>query len=244
MDSMKIDRRFLYFQHSNSITKNLYFFGTLEVDLYEMKFDSLNTGHSKNTFNPTGIYASLRYRVTDNFTISGSYDARKNVVYYETYKTFLDRIIESEMRQGFRLQANYRITRNLALGVQSGYRYLKSDPHPSKNVYGYLTYSQIPGAKISATLSATYLQSSYMNGKIFGLTLNRDFFNGKAQTGIGYRYVDYSLPENQLVVPQNIGEINFTWLFARTMSFSANYEGTFEKKNTYDRIYLQIRKRF
>jgi hypothetical protein len=128
--------------------------------------------------------------------------------------------------------------------VQSGYRFLKSDPHPSRNVYGYLFYSQIPGVKISATLNATYIESSYMTGNIYGLSLSRDFFNGKVQAGIGYKYVDYTLPENQPGILQNIGEMNFYWQLARNMSFSLNYEGTYEKQNKYNRLYLQIRKRF
>src|SRR5664279_2741955 len=35
MNSMKTDRRFLYFQHSNSLLKNLNLFSTFEVDLYK-----------------------------------------------------------------------------------------------------------------------------------------------------------------------------------------------------------------
>lgn len=240
----KTDRRFLYFQHSNSLVKNLFFMGTFELDLYRLVIDSLTGEHPTNTFNPTGLYLSLRYRLANNLTISGSYDARKNIMYYETYKSYIDRILEDEIRQGFRLQANYSITRNLVLGVQSGYRYLKSDPHPSKNLYGYLSYNQIPGINVSATLSATYVESSYLNGKIFGISLTRDFIKGKLQTGLGYRYVDYNLPENQLGVPQNIAEMNLSVLFPYGISLSANYEGTFEKKSQYNMVYLQLRKRF
>jgi hypothetical protein len=165
-------------------------------------------------------------------------------MYYETYKSYIDRILESEVRQGFRLQGSYSITPNLVTGVQAGYRYLKSDPKPSRNIYGYLTYTQIPGVNISATLSATYLESVYMNGNLYGLTLSRDFFNYKLQAGLGYRYVDYKLPENMLSVPQNIAEMNLSWQFAHGFSFAVNYEGTFEKLNHYNRVYLQLRKRF
>ena len=156
----KTDRRFLYFQHSNSLLRNLFVLGTFEIDLYKMTIDSLNDEHPSNTFNPTGLYLSLRYRLAKSFTISGSYDARKNIMYYETYKSYIDRILDSEIRQGFRLQANYNITNAVVVGVQAGYRYLKSDPHPSRNLYGYLSYNQIPGVNISATLSATYLESA------------------------------------------------------------------------------------
>lgn len=239
MNNSKTDRRFLYFQHSNSLLKSLYFFSTFEIDLYK-----LNNDLPQNTFNLTGLYLSLRYRINSSLSLTGSYDARKNVIYYETYKTFFERVLEDEMRQSYRLQASYRITKDLMFGLQSGYRFLKTDPHPSKNLYGYLTYSMIPGLKISATLSATILETSYLNGKIFNMNILRELFNGKFQTSLGYRYVDYRLPENSLSVIQNIGEMNISWQFFKNMSLSVNYEGTLEHQDKYNRIYFQIRKRF
>ncbi len=241
MNNSKIDRRFVYFQHSNSIIKNLYFYSTFEVDLY--KVDSL-TNKSQSTFNPVGAYISLRYRISKKITISGSYDARKNIIFYETYKTLIDRILESELRQGFRLQANYRITNDLTFGLQSGYRFSKTDPKPSKNTYGYLTYNQIPGLDISTTISGTYLESNYMTGKIIGISLSRELFKGKVQSSMGYRYVNYNLTTSHINVIQNIGEMSLSWQLSKNIFFSFNYEGTLEQKVRYNRFYLQIRKRF
>lgn len=238
-NSGKTDRRFLYFQHTNSLLKNLFFFSTFEVDLYKVKSDL-----PQNTFDLTSLYLSLRYRITSNFSLTASYDQRKNVLFYETYKSLIDSVLQNERRQSYRLQANYRITKNITLGVESGYRSLKSDPRPSKNINGYITYYQIPGLKVSLTLTGTYLESAYMTGKELGADLSRDLFNGKFQTSIGYRYMDYTLPESKLSILQNIGQFNLFWQFSRKMSVSAYYEGTFEKHDRYNRIYLQIRKRF
>lgn len=239
MNNWKTDRRFLYFQHSNSLIKNIYFFGTFEMDLFRIK-----NGLPQNTLDLTGLYLSLTYRIANNITITGSYDERKNIIYYETYKTVIDSIMLNEMRQSYRLRVNYRITKDLVLGVESGYRYLKTDPHPSKNINSYLTYSQIPRVNISVTISGTYLESNYMKGKILGANISRDFFHGKFQTSLGYHYLDYSLPENQQAIIQHTGELSLYWQFSRSMSFSANYEATFQQNEKYDRVYLQIRKRF
>jgi len=244
MNHSKTDRRFIYFQHSNSLVHNLNFFGTLEVDLYEMNYDSAHILQRKTTFNPTGMFLSLRYKPAKNLTISGSYDARKNVVYYETYKTFIDRVLDNEMRQGLRLQANYRITGNMMFGLQSGYRFMKSDPKPSKNLYGYMTYTRIPGIGASATLSATFLEASYLSGKIMGISLSREYLKGKIQTGLAYRYVDYKLSENLSDILQHIGEISLSCQFLSRFSLSMNYEGTFERHLKFHRLYTQIRMRF
>jgi hypothetical protein len=221
------------------VLKNVFLFSTFEIDLYKLKNDL-----PQNTFDLTGLYLSLRYKMTKNFTLSGSYDARKNIMYYESYKTFIDRILEDQMRQSFRLQADYRITNNLTFGLQSGYRFLKSDPHPSKNIYSYLTYNQIPGLNVSVRLSGTYLVSSYMNSKVMGLNISKDFFGGKVQTDIGYRFVNYTLPESLVNINQHIGEMNLSLQISKTMSLSLNYEGTFDKSDRYNRVYFQIRKRF
>jgi hypothetical protein len=238
-NNAKTDRRFLYFQHTNSLLKNLFLFSTFEVDLYKVKNDL-----PQNTFDLTSLYISLRYRISGNFSLTASYDQRKNVLFYETYKSLIDSVLQNERRQSYRLQANYRITKNITLGVESGYRSLKSDPRPSKNVNGYITYYQIPGMKVSLTLTGTYLESAYMSGKELGADISKDLFNDKFQASVGYRYMDYTLPESKLSILQNIGQINLFWQFSPKMSFSAYYEGTFEKHDKYNRIYLQIRKRF
>jgi hypothetical protein len=239
MNNLKTDRRFIYLQHSNSILKNVFFFSTFEVDLYKVK-----NSVPQNTLDLTSLYLSLRYRITKNFSLMASYDQRKNVLFYETYKSLIDSVLQSEKRESFRLQANYRITNNITLGVESSYRFLKSDPHPSRNIYGYLTYYQIPALKISLTLNGTYLESAFMNGRILGANISKDLLNGRFQASLGYNYTEYTLSESKLNILQNTGEISLFWLFTKKMSFSANYEGTFEKHDKYSRVYLMIRKRF
>ena len=238
-NNFRTDRRFLYFQHSNTYIKNLYFLSTVELDLFKLENDL-----PKSTLGLTGTYLSVSYRVSGKLSLSGSYDARRNVMYYETYRTYVDRLLENELRQGFRIGGNLRVAKSMLVGLQSGYRFLRSDPHPSRNLYGYFTYSRIPGVNLSATISGTYLESVYMNSKIAGLNLLKDFANGKVQTGIGYHLVDNTIPENRTGIIQHVGEVSLYWQFYEKMSFSVSYEGTFEPGKSYNRVYLQARKRF
>jgi hypothetical protein len=238
-NNFKTDRRFLYFQHSNTFVKNLYFLSTVELDLFKLENDG-----PKSTIELTGTYLSLSYRISKKLSLNGSYDARKNVIFYETYRTYVDRLLENEMRQGFRLGGNLRMAKNMLIGLQSGYRFLKNDPHPSRNLYGYFTYTKVPGLNLSATISGTYLESGFINSKIAGLNLFKDFTGGKVQTGISYHLVDNTLPENQSGIIQHIGEINLNWQFYEKMSLSVSYEGTFEPGKSYNRVYMQVRKGF
>jgi hypothetical protein len=83
-----------------------------------------------------------------------------------------------------------------------------------------------------------------MDGYLGGITLSRYFSGGKLQAGVGYHYLNYQMPENISDVRQQIAEANFYWLAFEDISLSVNYEGTFEQDGVYNRLYVQIRKRF
>lgn len=233
------DRRFLYFQHTNSLLKNLFFFGTMEVDLYKKVNDA-----PENTFDLTNLYLSLRYRIIKELSVSVSFSARNNIVYYETYKNFIDRILETETLQGWRVQLNYRPIKYLSVGVKGGYRFRKADPKPSRNFYGYVTYSRVPGINAAITLSATVLETAYLNGNIYSLGLSKDLVPGKLSGGINYRMVDYHFVNSEMDLPQHIGDINLHWRIYRKLSLSLNYEGTFENERSYNRVYVNLSQRF
>ena len=235
------DRRFLYFQHVNSLVKNLTFFGSVEVDLYKLAFNSQDSTYSpRNTFNLTNYYVSLNYRVIKQLSLSFSYSARQNVIYYETYKSLLDKISDPQTLQGYTLQALIRPANRLSVGLTGSYRFEKSDPKPGKNFYGYITYSQIPGINITATATVTILLTSYVKGNIYGIGISKDLVAGKLFAGLTYRYTDYSFYNNEMSTLQNVGEANLSWRIWRKFSLSVYYEGTWEKLHQYNRIYAQL----
>jgi len=233
------DRRFIYFQHSSWLMKNLSFFASAEMDLYKKVNDTI-----QNTFDLSNLYLSLRYRIIRQLSVGLSYSSRQNVIYYETYKDFVERLLENEALQGWRFRITARPVKYLSLGVRAGYRYRKEDPRPSKNVYGYATYSHVPGINASITLSATWLESSYLNGNIYGLGLSREIIPGKLNGGLKYRYVDYLYRNSEAGLAQNVFEANLYWQVYRRLSLSVYYEGTFEDQVSYNRIFLNLSQRF
>jgi len=233
------DRRFAYFQHTNTLIKNLFFFASAEVDLYK-KVDDIK----ENTFDLSNTYLSLRYRIIRPLSIGLSYSARNNLIYYETYKDFVERLLENETLQGWRFRINYRPAKYLFLGVNAGYRYRKEDPRPSKNLNGHLTYSKVPGIGASVTLSTTWLETSYLNGIVYGAGISRNLISGKLTAGLKYRYVDYLYQNTEMALIQHVGEANLSWMVYRKLSLSVYYEGTFEKEVPYHRIFINITQRF
>lgn len=239
MNKFKTDRRFTYFQHSNTLGKKIDLFCSFEFDFY-----TLENLKPKNTLELTSTYLSVRYKPWNKFSVYASYDARKNVYYYETFKNQIDSIIDKETRQGFRFQFNYRAAKLLILGGSAGYRFQKSDPAPSINGYSYITYSQLPLILTSISLSNTILKSSYLDGMIYGISLSRDIINGKVFSEFQYRHVNYNYKNSNLTLKQQIVELSFSWRIAKKLTLTADFEATHEADTNYSRIYVSLIHRF
>ena len=130
------------------------------------------------------------------------------------------------------------------MNIHAGYRYRKDDPQPSKNLNGTITYTQVPGIGASLTASATWLETSYLNGMVYGLGLSRNIISDKLSGGIKYRYVDNLYRNSEFALVQHVGEANLSWMIYRKLSLSVYYEGSFEKELIHHRIYLNISQRF
>ncbi len=238
-NASNIDRRFTYFQHSNSFIKNLNIFTSFELDLYK-----LENGVPTNTVSLTSLYFSARYRFSRKLSLFVSYDNRKNVIYYETFKNYTDQILQQASRQGYRFRINYRPTNYLNLGVNAGTRFRKEDPRPTRTLNGYANYSQIPIIKASFTLSTNLMETSYLNGQVYGARLSKDFMAGKIYTSLNYRWVKFDYLNLVSELRQNIGEVNLTYQFNKKLYLSVNYETTFQEDKNYNRLYLNLRKKF
>ncbi|MFZ4796565.1 MAG: hypothetical protein ACOYMA_03670 [Bacteroidia bacterium] len=236
---LKTDRRFLYFQHNSSFVKNVSMFYTLELDLYKV----LN-GQKQNTLSLTSSYLSLRYRPFKKLTLSGTYDSRKNIIYYETDKNYLSTLIESETRQGLSFQGNFTVSQNIYTGARIGYQFQKKDPSPNKNAYLFLSHRNLFKSEIATTLSVTMLESSYLNGNIYNLRFYRGFNSGKINIGMGYSFVNYKVFNSELPLKQHIADVNISFEMIKKILFTLNIETDYESPNQFYRLYLQLRKKF
>jgi hypothetical protein len=229
------DRRFLYFQHQNSILKDVNLFFSTEIDLYTIK-----NNQPQSTFLFSSLYASIRYRASKKLSLTGSYDARKNIIYYETYKSFIDQLLEDEMRQGLRFSFNYRPMKKVTLGASAGYRFERNNPNPAQNMNGYLTINQISSLRVTTTLSAVLLQTSYLKGNIYGIRLSKDFIKGRLYEEVEYRTVVYRYSNTELPIQQHIIGLNTTFRLDKKLSLSVNYEGELQTNRTFNRIYSNV----
>jgi len=238
-NDFKTDRRFLYFQHSNSLINKVHLFLSSEVDLFKKE-----NGVAMSTFSLTGLYLSLRYRASRIIGFQASYDSRKNVIYYETFQNYADSLYENAIRQGVRFRVNIRPMNNLYLNVSYGYRFRTNDLRTTQNISGNLSYSNLPFIAGSFGVSYNNLATSYLNGNIYGIRYSRDLLRGIIYSTLSLRRINYNFVNGTPNLEQTIVGVDLSWRIIKRLSLSLNYEGTFEEVNNYSRIYFNITKRF
>ncbi len=230
-NNMKTDRRYIYLQHSNSLLKNVDFFGSTEIDLYEFENNAPST-----ELILTSLYLSLSYRPVRNLSLALSYDARKNVYYYETFKNRIDSTLERETRQGMRFRFNYRPFKYFTWGGNAGYRLHTPTSSESMNAISYLTYSKLPFIDASLTLTGTALKTANLSGFIYGGSLYKDFLGGNLSAEIEYRKAPIFL--------EDVAEIGLMWRITKNLMLSGNVEATYDQNNILTRVFFNITQRF
>jgi len=235
------DRRFVYLQHSSNPLEDLNLFGSFEVDLYE----KLNSEDAHSTLRLTNLYVSMRYRVNRKLRLSLAYDNRRNIIYYESYKNFIDQLIQDETRQGLRFNVNFRPAKLITLGVNTGWRFQKSDMNKSKNLRAYLNFSRIPLVNMRASLSANFLQTNFIESQIFGIRLSRQIIKKRLDGDVYFRRVNYQYNSNETKVEQNIAGASLSLRIRKQLGLYLYYEGTFDNRDqTFHRINTRIIQRF
>ena len=153
------------------------------------------------------------------------------------------RIAALNLKQS-RLQQLPTVNINGSAGVYGGYRFRKYDLQPMVNANGFVTFNEVPGIKASVGLSTNWLKTSYVNGMIYGIRIDRDIIPSKLNGGLFYRLVDYNYLNTNSSSMQHMAQLELSWQISRKLSLSGSYDGTFEDSNQYNSIYINLIKRF
>ncbi len=238
-NNSKTDRRFMYFQHNNSLVTNLNIFLSAEMDMYKRIKDV-----ASNELSLTSVFFSLRYRLRKNLSFSSSYDNRRNVIFYESYQTYIEQLLAQETRQGVRFQVSYSPFKLINLNVSTFLRFQGSNPQPTKNYVGSLGFNNVPGLNVSATLTANILESYYFKGNIYGGRVSKNFMKGKLQAEVNYRNINYTFFNAETSLVQHVGGLNLSMNVLKLTSLMLSYEGTFEPTKKYHRYFITAVQRF
>lgn len=235
-----VDRRFVYLQHSSAPIKNLNLFGSMEMDIYQ----NVN-GEAKNEPRLTNLFVSARYRFSRKFSLNFSYDNRRNIIFYESFKSYIENIIDQETRQGMRAGLSVRPIKYVTLGANASWRFQKSDMNLSKNLNSYLNISRIPFINARMSLRANFLETNFLNSKIFAVRMSKDIIKGKLSSDVYFRMVDYQYKTSDYSVEQKVVGANVNIRLAKKLSLYLYGEKTFDNLNRkLTRINSKIIRRF
>lgn len=239
-NSGEIDRRYAYFQHTSTIAKNLNLFSSLELDL----FSKLN-GEVSNEIRLTNLYVSARYRFSRKFNMMVSYDSRKRILYYETYQTEIERLLDNDIaRQGARVRISGRPFKNILAGASYSKRFQNNSENRSDNIYGYVTFSKLPLIDGRLSLSYNQNESNYLKSNIASIRHSNSYFDGGLNADFYYRFVHYDYVNSLDPLNQHYVGTNLSYNFTRKLRFGLTGElATSDIENSY-RIYSRIVQRF
>ena len=179
----EVDRRYTYFQHTSTIGRNLNLFSSFELDLFNPESAQARL---------TNLYFSAKYRFSRKLDVFTSYDSRRRIVYYETYRSDVEMLLDDdEARQGARVRLTFKPIKNVLTGVSFSKRFQSSGLNPSDNINGYVTFSGDQDDWGRWTVQVNRNTSSYLRSDIISFRHARTLIPRKLNVGLYYRMADY-----------------------------------------------------
>ena len=215
-NSGNVDRRYVYFQHSSTVFQKLTVFTSSEVDFYTRV-----NGESSSDSRLTNLFASLGYRIGKKIRLTVSYDTRRRTLYYETYKTDIEQLMqEDESRQGLRLRLNITPVRYINTGVSLGRRFQLSGENQSDNIYAYIGFAKLPFDIGRFTVSVSQNTSVYLRNQSLAFRYSRPLIKNKLDADFYVRFVDYEYLVGVTRIKQNYYGSSFSYFINRTLVVS------------------------
>lgn len=230
------DRRFIYLQHFSTIASDLSLFSSMELDIF---------GNAGSETRLTNLYMSARYRFSRAANIMVSYDSRKQIIYYETFQTEIERLLDEDLaRQGLRFRLNVRPAKILWAGISYSMRSQSNNENKSDNINAYITLTKIPGIGGRFNVSYNRNASNYLTSNIVSGRYSREVVKNKVNADIYYRFAQYTYERNYQDFDQHFYGASLFWRITRSWQFSISGElSQYEEESSY-RFYTQLSKRF
>jgi hypothetical protein len=174
-----------------------------------------------------------------------SYNSRKKILYYETLKTEIERLLDDDIaRQGIRATVNFRPSKTVSIGVSYNKRFQSNDLNKSDNINGYFSLSKIPAIGGRIYVNYNKNNTTYSETNIVSFRHARQLIKDKLDGDIYYRMVNYYYLDSEETIKQQYYGISLSYQIAKKLVFDAlgEYAATSEQDNY--RINARITKNF
>ena len=213
-----VDRQYTYFQNSTAFGRNTDLFSSFELDLYNAL-----TGEARLT----NLYVSARYRFDRKLDLFASYDSRKRIVYYETYRDEVEQLLDDdEARQGARVRLGYRPARQFSVAVSYGNRFESDGQDRSENINGMVTMNVVPELMGRWTFQVNRNTSNYLQSDVLSIRHSRTLIDRKMNASLYFRAARYTyttrMDENGLAIrsEQQYYGLDLSYTFGHGFVFS------------------------
>ena len=199
----------------------------------------------------TNLFVSSRYRISRKVDVFTSYDHRRRVVYYETFRNDVEVLLDDDMaRQGARFRLNVRPTKTLTLGAAYSKRFQADGMNASDNISGSLNINRDPQGLGRWSVQANRNTSNYMRSDVLSFRHSRTLIPQRLNMGLYYRIVEYryaNRPEGSTMasrISQRYYGADLNLDLARTLMFTVLGEmSTIADERNY-RVNMSLTKRF
>jgi len=239
------DRRYTYFQHTTTINNNFNIFSSAELDLFNQV--NGNSGGARLT----NLFVSSRYRFSKKVDLFASYDSRKRIVYYETYRTDVENMLEDDQaRQGLRARLNIKPIKNVIVGISVGKRFQSDGQNSSNNYNGSLTFNKMPVIGGRWNFQFNRNLSSYLRSDIASVRYSKSLLNNRLTLNPYYRILMYRYASRggadgvPLTTKQHYYGVDMAYNLSRTLVASLLGEMSTLKDEKNYRVNFSIIKRF
>lgn len=237
-NSFNTDRQFLSFQQYGNYFRWLMIYAAAEADFYKDI-----PGQSGGVPELTSIYIQARAKITREFQATVSYDARRNPVFYYTYRNLIDSSFSNPLSEGTRIQLNYRPLAYLTLNLSGGFRFRQGDLKTAVTYTGYAGWSKIPYIGGSTSYSYTHSEASYSSSDYHSILYRNDIGENFSWSA-GLRRASYSYGSSRLTFSQNMLQGDLNWRFLEKTYLTFSIEESFSRNITFGRVYLDLTQRF
>lgn len=235
------DRRFIYFQHSSTPVRDINLYASGEIDLFKTA-----DGKPASDFSLTDLFLSANYYPVRMVSFSLSYNAQRNIIYYRSFGSTLDSILEShnELRHDIRLEAQFRPLLYTYLSIGADYSFQLGDISPTRNANISVTQSRIPLLAVTTTLSYSRIFSSYVDGSVFSISVSKCIPFNSSNIIVGYSLLDYGFGTGSMRLIQKQPSIQATTRLLGNLFLNIYYQGTFSGPTSYNIFMGGITERF
>lgn len=237
-----VDRRYAYLQHSTTFKGNLNIFSSAELDLYR----TVGSGARLTNF-----FFSTRYRIGRKVDVFASYDNRRRVVFYETYRNDVEILLDDDdARQGVRFRLNVRPMKTLSLAGAYSKRFQAGGMNASDNISATVNINKDPETVGRWSIQANRNTSAYVRSDVVSFRHDRTLIPRRLTMGLYYRIVEYkyanrgdgtSLSDR---AHQRYYGADMMLTFARTFTFTVLGELVTVAEERNYRLNLSLTKRF